>query len=82
MITTESSLVVLDPDLAAAGVHPAIRPSECRVSNEDQVREPAELEAVRRLRSLLADLRPTDAAALLRERIEATASNAELLASL
>jgi hypothetical protein len=37
---------------------------------------------VRRLRGQLADLRPADAAALLRERIETTASNAELLASL
>jgi transcription termination factor Rho len=80
--TTESSLLVLDPELASAGVTPALRPGECRVSNEDQIRDPAELEAVRRLRSLLADLRPSDAAALLRERIETTANNAELLASL
>ncbi len=82
VITTESSLVVLDPELAAAGVHPAIRAAECRVSNEDQIREPAELDAVRNLRALLADLKPADAAALLRERIETTASNADLLASL
>ena len=47
-----------------------------------QLREPAELEAVRRLRAQLADLEPTDAAALLRERIETIPSNAELLASL
>jgi transcription termination factor Rho len=82
VITTESSLVVLDPELAAAGIHPAIRPAECRVSNEDQLRDPAELDAVRRLRSLLADLKPSDAAALLRERIETTSSNAELISSL
>ncbi len=80
--TTESSLIALDPELAAAGVIPALRASEVRVSNEDQLREPAELAAVRNLRSLLADLRPTDAAALLRERIEGTPSNAELLRSL
>lgn len=82
VITTESSLVSLDPELAAAGVQPAIRAAECRVSNEDQLRLPDELDAIRRLRSLLADLRPADAAALLRERIEATGSNGELLASL
>jgi transcription termination factor Rho len=82
VLTTENSLITLDPELAAAGVYPAIRPAECRISNEDELREPAELEAVRRLRAQLADLRPTDAAALLRERIETIPSNAELLASL
>jgi transcription termination factor Rho len=80
--TTESALVTLDPDLAAAGVTPAIRPGECRVSNEGQLRDAAELEAIRRLRSLLADLDPAEAAHSLRERIEGSASNAELLAAL
>jgi transcription termination factor Rho len=80
--TTESSQIVLDPDLAAAGVIPALRASESRISNEDQLRDPDELAAVRKLRSLLTNLRPTDAAALLLERIEGTASNAELLRSL
>jgi transcription termination factor Rho len=80
--TTESSLIVLDPELAAAGVHPALRATESRVSNEDQVREPAELEGARRLRSLLADLTAAEAAEMLRERIEATRSNAELLGAL
>ena len=80
--TTESSQIALDPELAAAGVVPALRASEARISNEDQLRAPEELEAVRKLRSLLADLRPADAAALLRERIEGTASNEELLRSL
>ena len=80
--TTESSLVTLDADLAAAGVLPAIEPAQCRVSNEVQLRDPAELDAIRRLRSLLADLDPAEAAALLRERIEATASNAELLGAI
>ena len=79
--TTESSLIVLDPELAASGVTPAIRPAECRVSNEDQIRNGDELEAARKLRTLLSELKPSDAAALLRERIEATASNAELLGS-
>ena len=61
---------------------PALRAGEIRVSNEDQIREPAELEAARRMRALLADLKPSDAAALLRERIEATPSNAELLSQI
>jgi transcription termination factor Rho len=82
VMTTESSLITLDPLLAAAGVYPAIVPAECRVSNEEDIREPAELEAVRRLRSLLADLEGVEAAGLLRERIEGTAANSELLSSL
>lgn len=80
--TTESSLIALDPELAEAGVIPALRAGECRVSNEDQIRDADELAAVRKLRSLLADLDPREAADLLRERIEGTPSNAELLASL
>jgi transcription termination factor Rho len=82
VVTTESSLIALDAGLAAAGVVPALRVGECRISNEDQLREPEDLAAIRRLRSLLADLDPAEAANLLRERIEGSASNAELLASL
>jgi len=82
VMTTESSLIRLDPELAAAGVYPALRPNECRVSNEDELREPDELAAVRRLRSLLADLEPAEAAKLLRERIEGSPTNAELLQSI
>jgi transcription termination factor Rho len=80
--TTESSTIVLDPDLAGAGVVPALRVAECRVSNEEQVREPEELEAVRRLRSELASLSPVEGAELVRRRIEASNSNAELLRNL
>jgi transcription termination factor Rho len=82
VITTESALVTLDPDLAAEGVHPAIDPAGCRVSNEDQLRGIDELDAIRRLRSLLADLEPAEAARLLRERIEGSATNAELVEQL
>jgi transcription termination factor Rho len=82
VITTESALVTLDPDLAAEGVHPAIDPAGCRVSNEDQLRGIDELDAIRRLRSLLADLEPAEAARLLRERIEGPATNAELVEQL
>jgi len=82
VISTESALVTLDPDLAADGVHPAIDPAGCRVSNEDYLRTPDELAASRRLRSQLAELDPAEAAKLLRERIEGSTSNAELLGSL
>jgi transcription termination factor Rho len=82
VMTTESSLIRLDPELAAAGVVPALSAAECRVSNEEELREPEELAAVRRLRALLADLAPVEAATLLRERIESTQTNAELLAGL
>jgi transcription termination factor Rho len=82
VVTTESSLIALDPELAAAGVFPALRVSDSRVSNEDELRDANELDAIRRLRSLLADLDPAEAAKLVRERIEGSASNAELLSSL
>jgi len=82
VISTESALVTLDPELAAEGIHPAIDPGGCRVSNEDYLRTPEELAAARRLRARLAELDPAEAANVLRERIEATSSNAELLASL
>jgi transcription termination factor Rho len=80
--TTETSLIALDPDLAAAGVYPALRPSACRTSGEEELRDSDELDAVRRLRSLLADPAPAEAVALLRERIEGSATNAELLSSI
>jgi transcription termination factor Rho len=82
VMTTESSLIRLDTELAAAGVVPALRAGECRVSNEEELREPEELAAVRRLRSMLADLDPVEAATLLRERIDGSRTNAELLAAL
>ena len=82
VISTESALVVLDADLAAAGVTPAINARETRVSNEDQIRGADELEASRRLRVELMRLDAYEASNLLRDRIEATQSNAELLESL
>ncbi len=82
VVTTESSLIALDPELASTGVFPALRAGECRVSNEDELRDAGELAAIRRLRSLLADLDPAEAAKLLRERIEGSESNAELLKTL
>jgi transcription termination factor Rho len=79
VITTESSSIVLDPDLAAAGITPAISVPGCRVSNEESLRDASELEAVRKLREQLVDLDPKAAAQFLREKIEATTSNHELL---
>jgi transcription termination factor Rho len=80
--TTENALVRLDPELAAAGIYPALRPADCRASGEEELREPDELAAVRRLRTELIGMDRSEAAALLRERIEGSASNAELLAAL
>jgi transcription termination factor Rho len=57
-------------------------PSECVVSNEEMLRPAKELASARGLRWLLADLDPVEAASQLRQRIEGSASNAELLASL
>jgi transcription termination factor Rho len=80
--TTENALITLDPELAAQGIFPALRPDGCRVSGEEALRSPDELAAARRLRSLLAGLDPAEAARELREPIEATADNAELLRGL
>jgi transcription termination factor Rho len=80
--TTENALIRLDPELAAAGVHPALRAADCRATGEDELREPDELDAVRRLRAELVGKEPAEAAAILRERLEGSRSNAELLESL
>jgi transcription termination factor Rho len=77
--TTESARISLDAELAAGGIYPAIDVRGSRVAGEAELRESAELDAARRLRSLLSDLQPRDAAAMLRERIETTPSNEELL---
>jgi transcription termination factor Rho len=80
--TTENVLIKLDADLAAEGVFPAVDMAETRAAGEEDLREPDELEAVRRLREELAGMDPADAAAALRERITSTKSNAELLSGL
>jgi transcription termination factor Rho len=77
--TTENALIRLDPELAATGVYPAIRPAELRTSGEEELREADELDAVHRLRAELSGMEPQNAAAALRERLEATRTNAELL---
>jgi transcription termination factor Rho len=80
--TTENALITLDASLAAAGVFPALRPDRCGVSNEEALRGPEELDAVRRLRASLAGLDPEVAASTLRERFESSPTNAELLGAL
>ncbi len=80
--TTESATIRLDPELAAEGVYPALAFGECRAFGEEELREPDEVGKVRELRSRLDELEAADAAATLRERIEATAANDELLSSL
>jgi transcription termination factor Rho len=80
--TTENALITLDASLAAAGLFPALRLDGCGVSNEEALRDPEELEAVRRLRASLAGLDPGVAASTLRERLEASPTNRELLGGL
>jgi transcription termination factor Rho len=77
--TTENLLLRLDAGLAAKGIVPALVPADCRASGEEQLREPDELDRVRRLREELAAMEPEEAARSLSDQIAATASNAELL---
>lgn len=77
--TTENLLLRLDAGLAAKGIVPALVPADCRASGEEQLREPDELDRVRRLREELAAMEPEEAAQSLSDQIRATASNAELL---
>jgi transcription termination factor Rho len=77
--TTENLLLRLDAGLAAKGIVPALVPADCRASGEEQLREPDELDRVRRLREELAAMEQEEAARSLSDQIRATASNAELL---
>jgi transcription termination factor Rho len=80
--TTETSLIVLHRELAAAGTYPAVDAAAGRVAGEEHVRDEAELAAARSLRAELAGLSAAEAAARLRERIEGSPDNAALLSSL
>jgi transcription termination factor Rho len=80
--TTENATIVLDAELAAAGITPAIDATRSGVVAEEQIREGDELEAARRLRAELRASDPRSAAETLAERIRSSASNAELLSSL
>jgi transcription termination factor Rho len=80
--TTENTTIVLDSELAGAGVVPAIDPGRTRTVGEERLRDGTELEAARRLREELRALDARAAAERLAERIRSSASNAELLSSL
>jgi len=67
--TTENALITLSPELAAAGITPAIGASRTMASNEDKLLSEDELADLRALRAELADLEPADAAAKLRDRV-------------
>jgi transcription termination factor Rho len=79
--TTENATIVLDAELAAAGVFPAIDVARTIAVAEDQLRDGPELEAARRLREELGAADPRAAAEALAEQIRSSASNAELLSS-
>ncbi len=68
VVSTENARVVLSPELAAAGVTPALDVSETRASNEDEILSAEELDALRELRAELAGLESADAAAKLADR--------------
>jgi transcription termination factor Rho len=78
--TTENLLLRLDAGLAAKGIVPALVAADSRASGEQELREPEELDKVRRLRQELAETDPEQAARLLADQLAATSSNAELLA--
>jgi transcription termination factor Rho len=80
--TTENLLLRLDAGLAAKGIVPALVVSDSRASGEDELRDPEELDKVRRLREELGELDTEEAARALADQIAATSSNAELLARL
>jgi transcription termination factor Rho len=80
--TTENTMIVLDSELAGAGVVPALDPGRTSTVGEERLRDGAELEAARRLRDELRGLDPRAAAERLAERIRSSASNTELLSSL
>ena len=80
--TTENLLLRLDAGLAARGIVPALVAAESRASGEEELRDPDELEKVRRLRIELGEMGVEEAAQALSDQIGATASNAELLARL
>jgi transcription termination factor Rho len=69
----------LRPELTLWGLWPALDVGRCQSRSEQAILSPEELEGLRRLRSRLAELSPTDAWRALVERIRSTGSNRELL---
>jgi transcription termination factor Rho len=80
--TTENVLLHLDAGLAAKGIVPSLLITDCRASGEEELRSPEELEAVRKLRTELAEMEPEEASRALADQVERTGTNAELLTRL
>ncbi|MEZ5075111.1 MAG: Rho termination factor N-terminal domain-containing protein [Solirubrobacterales bacterium] len=80
--TTENVLIVLDPDLAARGVYPAIDFNASRIAGEEHVRGGHELAAARKLRAELGSLSTEFASAEVRRLIETFPDNAAALGSI
>ena len=80
--TTETSLISLDPALAADGITPALRFGDCRVVGEEAILPPGELEGLRHLRSSLARLEGPLAAEFVRRQLASAGSNADVLKNL
>jgi transcription termination factor Rho len=80
--TTENVLIVLDPDLAARGVYPAIDFTASRIAGEEHLRDGDELAAARKLRTELGSLTPELAAAEVRRLIDGSPDTAAALGSI
>jgi len=80
--TTENVLLVLDPDLAARGVYPAIDLHASRIAGEEHIRSGHELAAARKLRAELGSLSTEFASAEVRRLIETFPDNAAALDSI
>ena len=80
--TTENLLLRLDADLAAKGIVPSLVVADSRASGEEELRDPEELDKVRRLRAGVVEMDPEEAARALSDQIAETGNNAELLSRL
>ena len=80
--TTETSLISLEPTLAAEGISPALNFSECRAVGDDKILSAEEMEGLRHLRSQLSELVLPEAAGFIRRQLESASSNADVLRNL
>ena len=65
--TTETSLISLDPTLAAEGISPALVFGECLAVGDDKILSEEEMNGLRHLRSSLSELVPPEAAGFIRK---------------
>ncbi|MDQ3758646.1 MAG: hypothetical protein M3331_01690, partial [Actinomycetota bacterium] len=80
--TTETSVIALDASLAAEGISPALKFTECRAVGDSDILSQEEMEGLRHLRSNLAELVAPEAAGLVRRQLESAGSNGDVLRSL